>query len=155
MTDASFQPTLDLLREARAGNTEAAGTLLERYASRVLAIVRIRLGRGVRQHVESRDILQEAVLEALGSIDRFEPRGEAAFLHWLARLAERRILRTAEHHSAAKRAGTLGAVEEAAYVPDGAPSAASSLALDEERDTVAECIAARWRTGGRCHPRIH
>ena len=72
-------------------------------SDRVLEVVRIRLGRPLRESLESRDILQETMIDAFQGFDRYELREDAHFVNWLARIAEHRILRSAEYHGAQKR----------------------------------------------------
>lgn len=144
-----FLETLDLLGRAKGGDREALDDLLARYTDRILEIVRIRLGRPLRAVVESRDILQETLVEAFQGFDAYSVREDAQFLSWLSRIAENRVLRRAEYHRAQKRdagrvlpIGAGDSVAPGVDPPDGGPSAASRLALDEERDAVADCVAS-------------
>ena len=147
-----FGQTLDLLQQAKGGDEGALGSLLHRYTDRVLEIVRIRLGRGLRESIESRDILQETLFEAFRGFDRFEMREDAHFVNWISKIAERRILRRAEYQHAEKRdaarAVPLDAPSPAdtegydVEPPSGGPGAATRMVQAEERDAVADCVAA-------------
>jgi RNA polymerase sigma-70 factor, ECF subfamily len=95
--------TLDLLKRAQGGEREALQRLMERYYQRVLRIVRLRLGRSLRNRLESGDILQETFIAAVRNFRRFEVRDEASFIHWLATLAENQIRDAADRHGAQKR----------------------------------------------------
>ena len=81
--DWKEMPTIDLVREAQNGHGEARDELFQRYSDRVLGIVRARIGPKLRRNVESGDIAQEALIEALTSLDRFETRGESSLIRWL------------------------------------------------------------------------
>jgi RNA polymerase sigma-70 factor (ECF subfamily) len=101
--DAALTLTFELIRSAQGGDDQALNRLLERYYERIRRVVRLRLGRKLRSRVDSGDILQETLLAALGSFDRFEMKDEAAFLNWLAKIAERQVMAAAHHHGAQKR----------------------------------------------------
>ena len=55
----------ELLDQARSGSPEALNHLYERCAGRLLAFIRLRLGRDLRSRLESRDILQATLLKSL------------------------------------------------------------------------------------------
>lgn len=97
-------PTLELVRRVQGGDRAACEALFGRYRERVLAIARVRLSAGLRRHFESVDILQEALLEALRGLERFEMRDESSLIRWLAVLVERRIAARARALRAVKRA---------------------------------------------------
>ena len=152
MKTEGFAMTLDLLAQAKKGDGAALSDLLERYSDRVLEVVRIRLGRPLRESLESRDILQETMIDAFQGFDRYELREDAHFVNWLARIAEHRILRSAEYHGAQKRdarravplerrRGPDSEVEEI-DIPSRGPGAATQLVNDEQRDLVADCVAS-------------
>lgn len=93
----------ELVDRAQAGDMQAYNRLFERYYERVLRIVRIRLGRGLKRFVEAEDILQETFIAAVRTFDRFEMRHEASLIAWMARLAENKIREAADYHHALKR----------------------------------------------------
>jgi RNA polymerase sigma-70 factor (ECF subfamily) len=80
-----------LLRAARQGSREALGELYARYGSRLLAFIRVRMGRDLRAHVESRDILQGTLLKSFQRIEQFEGGDGATLMGWLMRIAENEI----------------------------------------------------------------
>lgn len=95
--------SLDLVRSAQQGDREAMNRLLDRYRDRLTRVVRVRLGPRLRSVVDSEDIVQETFLAAIQAFDRFEMRDDASLLNWLAKLAERQIIATADYHTAKKR----------------------------------------------------
>ena len=101
--DIDLTQTLDLVRQAQGGDDDALNRLFQRYSDRVRTIIRLRLGERLRRRLESVDILQDTFVEAVKSFDRFEMRDEGSLIHWLSRLAERRILAANEFHGAQKR----------------------------------------------------
>ena len=167
--DPRLAHTLELIRRAKTGEEAALAQLFERYSTRVLEIVRIRLGHSLRAFVESRDILQEALMEAFESFEQFTPRDDASFTGWLARIVEHRIQNQAAYLQAAKRdPRRLVALDPDQPDPDGMVAAQAStergpeaILIDHERraallDAVAELpepyrlvIAARDFRGAR------
>lgn len=95
--------SLDLVRRAQRGDLEALDRLFARYYPRVLAIVRVRLGSALRERMESSDVLHAALIDAVRSFDRFEPRDAASMTHWLARIVENCIRESARRERAAAR----------------------------------------------------
>ena len=140
-----FQQTEEDLLLAKDGNRAALERLFERYSDRVLGIVRIRLGARMREHLDSRDIMQEAMEEAFLSFDRYELRDDARFLQWLATIVEHRIANKAQYFQAQKRdqarnVPLTGAnLEPAQERAQATPS--SEMVQQEEQDLVADCVA--------------
>ncbi len=95
--------TIELVRRAQAGNSDALNALFQRYYPRVQQIVRIRLGRRLRSKMDSGDIMQETFLSAMKSFDRYEVRTEARFLNWLCTIAEHQIGDAVDRVTAQKR----------------------------------------------------
>ena len=95
--------TTTLLREARSGSADALNRLFERCAGRLLALIRLRMGPGLRAHMESRDLLHDTLLKAFQRIDQFERRDGAALMAWLGRIAENEIRDRADYHGAQRR----------------------------------------------------
>jgi RNA polymerase sigma-70 factor (ECF subfamily) len=114
-----------LLLEARGGSTEALDRLFERTAPRLLALIRVRMGRSLRAQLESRDILQASLLKAFEGVDTLEAGSSSSFMAWLARIAQNEISDRADYHRRQKR------------------DAARAVPLDE----VGKALAARVRSG--------
>lgn len=96
-----------LIRRAQAGDKDAFNDLLKRYSGRVLQIVRMRLGPGLRAKLESQDILQDAFTRAFHDFDHFELQREGAFLHWLSELVRHSICDRYDHFKAEKRSAAM------------------------------------------------
>jgi RNA polymerase sigma-70 factor (ECF subfamily) len=95
--------SIELVLRAQKGDTDARDRLFRRYYERVHAIVRARLGAKLRARVESGDIVQEALVAAFKSFDKFEMREEASFIQWLSKIVEHQITAAADWHGAKKR----------------------------------------------------
>lgn len=96
--------SIELVRQFHAGDPAACNELLARYRPRLLRIVRVKLGPGLRSLLDEEDVVQEALLVAATKLASFELRSHAGILHWLARIAENVIRQKREHHGAEKRA---------------------------------------------------
>jgi len=120
-------PTVELVRRAKGGDVAAREALFARYGGRVLAIARARLGAKLRTALESDDILQETLLEALRGLERFEMRDESSLIRWLAQLVEHRITARASYHAAGKRDASVVPLEGERLA--GAPRAPALTSL--------------------------
>lgn len=135
--------TQDLVLKAKDGDASAANELYARYWPRVVAIVRARLGRAIRLHIESQDIAQEAILRALQGLDQFEFRDDASFIRWLSTLVERRIRDEAEKWNTAKRHGSEIPHESVeGRLRSERPTPSLQLVLDERWGQVEEALAS-------------
>lgn len=70
-----------LVSEAKAGNLEAFGLLVERYQSRLYQLVR----RFIRSHEDADDLIQETWMQTFRALPSF--REEADFYTWVYRIA--------------------------------------------------------------------
>lgn len=95
--------TFELVQRAQKGDGAALAHLLARYQERVRALVRRRMGSGLRGELDSGDMVQEAMVEVLEGFEHFEMRDETAFVRWLSTLVENRLRELARFHGAAKR----------------------------------------------------
>lgn len=143
--------TTDLVARIRAGDRSAWDALYARYRDRLLFAVRCRLGPGLRRKLESEDILQSVMLEALGELGAFTPEGDAGLRHFLHVLITRKIRDRADTFGAAKRAGDVpldaAAAAVAAPTPptyaDGPRFEALERALARLPDDLREVVLLR------------
>jgi len=82
---------------------DALGRRLAAAADRLRLFVRVRLGPGLRARHDPEDLVQETLAAALRARERYEDRGDGAFVRWLCRVAETTIRSVAEREGAAKR----------------------------------------------------
>jgi RNA polymerase sigma-70 factor (subfamily 1) len=92
-----------LLRRARDGSASALNDLLDHNAGKLLAFIRLRMGRNLRAHLESHDILNVTMLNALQRINQFEGRGDGSLMAWLAPIALNEIRDQAAYHGRQRR----------------------------------------------------
>lgn len=107
----------DLIQKIQAGDRDAWKGFLERYRDEMLFAVRARLGPGLRAHLESEDILQSVLLEAIGEVNAFERRAPGSLGGFIATLIGRKIKDRADTFAAQKRRGTIPLGEEADRLP--------------------------------------
>lgn len=100
--DASLS-TQVLITNAKDGCGEALNELCDRYLPRILYSVRARLGIKLRSKLQSMDVVQEAMLDIVKGIDRFEFQSDGAFLHYVNKIIENNIRDAAGHFAAKKR----------------------------------------------------
>ena len=66
-------------------------------------MVRLRMGRELRRKLDSMDVVQDALLHALGGIEDFTYENEGDFVRWLAKIAENVLRDNWERLHAEKR----------------------------------------------------
>jgi RNA polymerase sigma-70 factor, ECF subfamily len=133
----------DLLREARAGSPDALNALYERVSARLLAYIRLRLGRDLRGRLESRDILQSTLLKSFQKMSEFRGRETRSLMAWLARIAEHEIRDCADHqHRQRRDAAREMPLDDAMPVAAITRSALSRVILDENARRLEEAIEA-------------
>ena len=140
-----------LVRAARDGSPEAVGRLFELCGDRLLALIRLRLGRELRRQVESRDVLQNTLLKGFENIDRFRGSGRETLMGWLAAIACNEVRDQADRYRRLKRDGRAQ-VSLDSQVELRAPqvrSMASALTLRAETSR----LEARDRGAGGGPPR--
>ena len=85
------QKTQRLVAMAKGGDESALNQLCRVYWSRVLWIVRLRMGAELRSKLESMDMVQDVLLCVFRDLGDFTYRSEGDFLRWLSRLVENRL----------------------------------------------------------------
>jgi len=99
--------TQQLLRDARAGNVEAAGRLFARYRGVLRRQIEMGLDQRVRRRSDASDIVQETQLEAARRLDEFLTHRPVPLGLWLRRIARDRLIEAWRRHmGAARRAAT-------------------------------------------------
>ncbi len=83
-----------LLNEARQGETEVLGDLLQLYRNYLTILASSQLGQRLRRRMNPSDLVQEAMLAAHRDFEKFRGGCEREFLAWL-----RQILINCLHHA--------------------------------------------------------
>lgn len=134
-----------LIRRAQAGDLAAYEQFFERYYSSIHRLARQRVGRHLRRDVESRDVINEAMIEAIRSFDRFELPDRSALFSALGRVFERQLqtlrrcaqTQTRDRDVAVALRHIQDAVTSGRLVLEQADDA---LAEDEEIALLAKCL---------------
>ena len=131
----------DLIRRAQGGSPEALNALYERCAGRLLAYVRLRLGRELRSRLESRDILQAALVRSLERLPQLRGHDTQSLMGWLARIADNEIRDRADYYQRQRRdAARETPIDDDAPVPALTRSALSRLILDERAQQLEAAL---------------
>ena len=85
------QKTQHLVALAKDGDVSALDQLCAVYGSRVLWLVRLRMGKEIRSKLESMDLAQDVLVCALRDLGNFTYKNEGDFVRWLTRIAENRL----------------------------------------------------------------
>jgi RNA polymerase sigma-70 factor (ECF subfamily) len=83
--------TQRLVTLAKNGDQAALDRLCKAYNERVLRIIRMRMGPELRTKLESMDLVQDAFISALRSLENFTYKNEGDFLRWVSKIAENRL----------------------------------------------------------------
>jgi RNA polymerase sigma-70 factor (ECF subfamily) len=92
----------DLLRQAKAGDAAALGTLFAHYRDRLRKMVRLRLDRRVAGRLDASDVLQEAYLDVARRFPEYVAAPAVPFYVWLRALTGQRLIDLHRQHLGAK-----------------------------------------------------
>lgn len=138
-----IRAALDGARGGAPPDQAALDRLYGRFAPRLLSYIRLKIGRRLRERLESRDILQATLLKSYQHLGGFRGDDGRALMAWLARIADREIADRADFHGRQRRAA-------AAEVPfDDQPeiaarvrSALTQVIVDERAGRLEAAIAS-------------
>jgi RNA polymerase sigma-70 factor (ECF subfamily) len=95
---------LDLLiHQARAGDREALGKLLDRFRSYLRLLARHQLKQRLREKLDASDLIQETFLEAQRDFGQFRGVSEAELAAWLRQILAHNLANQIERFYGAKR----------------------------------------------------
>ncbi len=97
------QKTEQLVTLAKGGDDSAAEQLCRLYGERVRRMIRLRMGREIRSKLDSMDLVQNALISALGGLQDFTYRNEGDFLRWLTRITQNELRDNLDRLYAGKR----------------------------------------------------
>jgi RNA polymerase sigma-70 factor (ECF subfamily) len=90
--------TLDLLRQARAGDKAAFERLFAEHRPQLRRFVDMRLDPKLRARVDASDVVQETQMEVLGRLADYLERQPMPFRLWLRKTAYERLLKIRRRH---------------------------------------------------------
>ena len=113
----------------------------ERAAPRLLAFIRLKMGRTLRSKMESRDILQATLMKSYQHLDDFKGSDTQSLGAWLARIAEREIADRVDFHQRQRRdAAREEPLDDGAPIPSPVKSALTQAILDEKARRLEAAI---------------
>lgn len=134
----------ELIRAARGGSLAALDELYARYGGRVLAFIRVRMGRALRARLDSRDVLQATLLKSFQRIDQFDGGNGASLMGWLSRIAENEIRDQVDFQRRGKRdvAAEVRIDSRGPAVPAAGRSPLSQAVAAEDAERLADALEA-------------
>jgi RNA polymerase sigma-70 factor (ECF subfamily) len=114
--DASHNTTI--VARLRSGDEAALAQFIEANRPALLGFLHARIGAHLAKKLEAEDILQDASLEALRSLDK-APLAEWEPLHWLFQICERKIIDAHRRHFESQKRDA----SREASIPDGSEAA--------------------------------
>ena len=103
MQPAPGHSTEQLLTLARAGDAPAVNQLCRVYGERVRWMIRLRMGGELRSKLESMDVVQDALIHALGGLESFTYTNEGDFVRWLSKIVQHTLRENWDRLRAEKR----------------------------------------------------
>ena len=92
-----------LLHQARAGDGQAVGRLLELYRAYLGVLARVQIGRRLQGKVDASDLVQEAFLGACRDFPQFRGTTEKEFLGWLRQILASLLANLVRHYQGTQR----------------------------------------------------
>jgi RNA polymerase sigma-70 factor (ECF subfamily) len=109
--------SVDLLVKAQSGDQEALDQLLVRYLPRLKRWARGRLPYGLRTMMDTGDLVQEALINAIPHLATFEIRSEGALQAYLREMVRNRIIDLHRRARRRPRRADFPAQVQAAEIP--------------------------------------
>jgi RNA polymerase sigma-70 factor (ECF subfamily) len=139
--------TTDVVRAALAGgathpvSNQALDRLYERCTPRLLSYIRLKLGRSLRERLESRDILQATLLKSFEHLGEFRGSDGQSLMAWLARIADREIADRADYHNRQRRdAGRESPIDDHPELTARVRSVLSQVIVDERASDLEAAL---------------
>ena len=95
--------TQQLVALAKRGDASALNQLCSVYGERVRRIMRLRMGVELRSKLDSVDVVQDVLIQAIVNLKDFSYQNEGDFLRWLCRIAENKFHDILDKFQADKR----------------------------------------------------
>ena len=103
MHPANDHTTRHLVTLAKEGDRSAVDQLCRIYGERIRRIIRLRIDRKLRPKIDSVDVVQDALVQALAGLQNFTYKDEGDFLRWLSTIAENKLRDILDKFHADKR----------------------------------------------------
>jgi RNA polymerase sigma-70 factor, ECF subfamily len=110
--------TQELLKRAAQGDRSAVDTLFDQHRDRLRAMVRLRMDSRLAARMDPSDVVQEALLEAVGKLPEYLAKRPVPFYPWLRRLAWEKLVKLHQRHRDAGKRSVLREEVVALELPD-------------------------------------
>ena len=97
------QKTQELVILAQQGDDSALEQLCRVHGERVRRIIRLRMGKEIRPRLDSMDLVEDALVSALGGLGDFTYKNEGDFLRWLSKITQNALRDNLDKLYTAKR----------------------------------------------------
>jgi len=129
-----------LLRNYRDGDLKALDRLIQRYYDRVCIVVHRCLPAAMRPRYDTGDVVQEAMIRVLKSVDHFEYRNEGSFFSWICTATERALIDLIRHSTRQRRDLKQETRLDASNVPEPAGKGNDPGNTALERDAMEKVM---------------
>ena len=129
-----WAPDPDLFLRAGSGDQEALGQVVALCQERLLARIRLMMGPEARACLESGDVLQDVLSEAIRGLRAGDLRDERTFLRWVTAIARHHIVDEVRR----RREQSMDALSS--ELSAGAPSAVACLTSEEAVQRLVEAM---------------
>jgi len=102
-SDGSEVRARRLIEEARQGEPDALGRLLESYRAYLRLLASLQVGRRLQAKVDASDLVQETFLHAHRAFPEFRGTSEGEMLQWLRSILASRMSRVVRHYRGTQR----------------------------------------------------
>jgi RNA polymerase sigma factor (sigma-70 family) len=134
-------PPASLFERLSHGDPEAMEEICHRYGARVYHLARRRLHGALRARLETGDVAQESMAAVIRDAPRCTFPSEAAFLGWVRRIVEHKILVLAKRHRRSRQCVRNSVrIDGAPRTDPRAESPSSIIMRREARDGVAQAL---------------
>jgi RNA polymerase sigma-70 factor (ECF subfamily) len=137
LTNSVHSSLESLLVQARGGDAEALGELLERHRGFLKVLAQRMLSNRVQARLDASDVVQKTCLSVQQGIGEFRGESTMQFLAWLRQIHEANIQKALREHLAQKRdiarEGGATAAEIESLVADSTQPTPSQRILRDER----------------------
>jgi RNA polymerase sigma-70 factor (ECF subfamily) len=93
----------DSIVRARAGDAQAISALIEQYRPYLRLLARLHVGKQLQSKLDGSDLVQEACLQAINSIEQFRGSSERELTAWLRQILTNAAINTRRHFAAQRR----------------------------------------------------
>ena len=123
-----------LVLEAQQGDRGSFDRLVSRYETRLRGLVEARLGESLRTKLDVNDVIQETLLRAFRSLDRFAWEGDESLFRWLTTI----VLNVIRENARRERRSWIVPLD--VEPPSHDPTSSHATAREERFERLREAV---------------